>query len=307
LILKPRLCAASVFVEVMVRGWRLVTAFAVLCGLASGRWIVAEKWPEMGSTLVTEAWACGIAAFVAGTVAVAERRRLPRVWEVLRLLAVGGGLLAAPAMGAALRGPVSGTLDRTVALCFVPLIVMVVEGVWSERGLAVSLWPGLAGLGGALLVFQVAFPSSVLGWVGLVVPPIAVSTACVACGRVVRGVEAVWSAALLFAGGAVGLAVMEAARKASSGEVAQSFSLWAVGLDAVIVGLVVFVVLRVDALRYVARYFAVPLLSVVEGLVILHLGMSLRQGIGLALLAGGALALLTMRRTDGDTSTLHLD
>ena len=38
----------------------------------------------------------------------------------------------------------------------------------------------------------------------------------------------------------------------------------AVVLDLALVMLVVFVVLRVDALRYVSRYFFVPLLSIVE-------------------------------------------
>jgi hypothetical protein len=286
---------------VRVRWWS--AAFAVLCVLASSRWILADQWQAMGSTLWTEAWACGLTAFVVAVVAIAEKRRLPRVWIVVELLAIGAGLLAAPELGAVLHGPASGALDRTIALCFVPVIVTVVAGIWSEGASSSSLWPGLAGLGGALLVFPVALPSSVPGWVGLVVPPIAVSAACVACQRVARGLDAVWCATLLLAGGTVCLALMGAV---SGGFAAESFSMWAVVLDLAVAGLVVFVVLRIDALRYVSRYFFVPLLSIVEGLILLRSGVTLRQGFGLALLAAGSAALVRGRGTDGGTSGLRL-
>jgi hypothetical protein len=219
------------------------------------------------------------------------------------LLAIGAGLLAAPELGAVLHGPASGALDRTIALCFVPVIVTVVAGIWSEGASSASLWPALAGLGGALLVFPVALPSSVPGWVGLVVPPIAVSAACVACRRVARGVDAVWCAALLLAGGAGCLALTGAV---SGGFAAETFSVWAVVLDLVVATAVVFVALRVNALRYVSRYFFIPLLSIAEGLVLLRSGVTLRQGLGLVLLAAGGVALVRGRGTDGGTFGLRL-
>ena len=110
-----------------VHWWK--AAFVVLCVVASSRWILADQWEAMGSTLRTGAWACGLAAYVAAVVAVAEKRRLPRMWSVVGLLAIGGGLLAAPELGAVLHGPASGALDRTIALCFVPVIVTVVAGI----------------------------------------------------------------------------------------------------------------------------------------------------------------------------------
>jgi hypothetical protein len=108
---------------------------------------------------------------------------------------------------------------------------------------------------------------------------------------------------LLLAGGAVCLSLMAAA---SGGVAAESFSVWAVVLDLVLVMAVVFVVLRVDALRYASRYFFVPLLSIAEGLILLRSGVTLRQGFGLALLAAGGLALVRGRGTDGGTSGLRL-
>jgi hypothetical protein len=281
--------------------------FAVLCLLASARWILADQWPLMGSTLRSEAWACGVAAMVAVGVAVARRRRFPGVWNVVELLAVGASLLAAPALGAALTGAAGAALNRTVALCFVPVLVTVLGGIGNESGVSASLWPGLAGLGGALLLFPVALPSTVLGWVGLAIPPLAVSGACVGLRGVSRGVAAEWVAALLFAGGGVCLALMEAARGVSSGVPAQAFSVWAVGLDAVVAGLAVFVVMRMEPLRYVSRYFVVPLLTIVANLAILRPYVSFRQWVGLVLMAAAALALVRMRGTGGGTSMLDLD
>ncbi|MEO7030699.1 MAG: hypothetical protein ABI147_14985 [Acidobacteriaceae bacterium] len=278
--------------------------FGVLCVVASSRWIVADQWPRMGSTLRSEAWACAIGAVAACAVAIARRRQAPRLWDVLGTLAVGGGLLAAPALGAALRGPAGEPLIRTVALCFVPVVVILLSGILT--GQRTSLWPGLAGLGGALLVLPLTLPSDVLGWVWLIAPPVAVSVACVACRKVARLVAVEWSASLLFAGGAVGLVLIEAGRVASSGVSAQSFSLWGMALDALLTGLVVLVVLQMDGLRYAARYFAIPLLTIVETALIVRSGVTLRLCAGMVLLAAGAVGLLRARGGDDEISSLHL-
>ncbi len=287
--------------------WSLWISFAVLCVVASSRWIVADQWPRMGSTLRSEAWACAIGAVAACAVAIARRRHARSPSDVLGLLAIGGGLLAAPALGAALRGPAGEPLIRTVALCFVPVVVTLLSGIWSDSTDGrTTLWPGLAGLGGALLVLPLTLPSDVLGWVWLIAPPVAVSAACVACRRVVRRVAVEWSAGLLFAGGAVGLVLIEAGRVASSGVPAQGFSVWALALDALLTGLVVRVVLQMDGMRYAARYFAIPLFTIVETALILRSGVTLRLCAGMVLLAAGSVGLLRARGTDADTSALHL-
>jgi hypothetical protein len=276
-----------------------------MCVAASTRWIFASSWPEMGSTLRSEAWASGVAAVVVGAVAVARRRQLPKVRSTLALVAVGAGLLGAPALGAALHGVAGEPVIRTVALCFVPVLVTVMCGVWGE-GSRLSFWPGLMGLAGALLVLPLRLPTDVLGWVYLVLPPVAVSVACVACRRVARGIGAEWSAASVFAGGTVCLVLIEVWRAIETGAPAQAFSVWAVVLDAVLAVAAIAVVLQVEAPRYVARYFMVPLLAVVSNVVVFRFNVGLRVGAGMVLMTAGAISLLNMRGTGGDTSELHL-
>ena len=140
----------------------------------------------------------------------------------------------------------------------------------------------------------------------MLAPPVVVSVACVGCRRVARGAAVEWSAGMVLAGGAVCLVVIEVGRAVSSGVPAQMFSVWAVGIDLVLTGLVVAVVLQMEALRYAARYFAIPLLTVVENLVVDRAGMSLRLGSGMVLLAWGAVMLLRTRGTEGGTSQLEL-
>jgi hypothetical protein len=282
------------------KGWRW-RGFAVLCLIASSRWILEDAWPAVGSSLRSEAWACAVLAVLTFAGALGLRRQRPALESGLTLLAVGGGVLAAPSFGVVLGGAAGDSFNRTVALCFVPVIVIVLSGIWSDGAFSPSFWPGLAGLGGALLVFPLVLPSSVVGYVGLLAPAIVVGAACVACRRVARGVPGEWSAALLFTGGAVCLGLLEA-RHAAPIDGALPFPFAAVGIDIVLTALTVFVVLRTDAMRYAARYFVVPLLTIVEGLLVLREGVTLRLGAGIALLAVAAAALLTTRR-DGDRSS----
>jgi hypothetical protein len=287
------------------RRWRW--AFAALCLVAGSRWIFADEWPQTASSLQAEAVACWIAALLAFAVAGGRLRTRPDALSGLKLLAIGGGLLAAPALGAVFTGPASEPFNRTVALCFVPIIVAVLSGIWSgDAASSSSLWPGLAGLGGALLVFPLVLPSGMLPYIGLLIPPIAVGAACAACRSVSREVAAEWSAALLFAGGGICLALMETARLATSHMAAPPLSAWAVGINLLLVALTVFVVLQAEAAHYVSRYFVIPLLTIVEGVLIFRSGITLRLCVGMALLVVSTVVLVRVRGTDAESSQLRL-
>jgi hypothetical protein len=254
-------------------------------------------------TLTAKVWACGIGAVGASAVAVARRRVVPGVRDVLRLSAVGVGLLASSSLGVVVGRGAAWPVNVAAASCFVPLIVAVMCGIWGEGPL--EFWPGLAGLGGAALIFPVTLRIGVAAYVGLLVPPFAVAVACVGCRRVARGIATEWAVALLFIGGEAGLAVLEFARKVSGGDTSQSFSPLAVALDLFIAGLVVVLVLQMDVRRYVSQYFIVPVLTVLEGLALLHGGVTIRLVAGLVLLAAGSVALWR-RDTAESTPGLHL-
>lgn len=115
-----------------------------------------------------------------------------------------------------------------------------------------------------------------------------------------------WAVALMFLGGEAGLAVMELARKISGGATLQSFSPGAVALDLLIAGLVVVLVLQMEARRYISQYFIVPVMTVLEGVVLLHAALPLRLCVGMALMGIAAFALLRGKRTADGTSVLSL-
>jgi hypothetical protein len=279
-------------------------AFGLLCLVAGSRWMVADQWPELGSTLRSEAFACGGLAVLAVAFAAVRRRARPGLRGGVWLALAGVGLLAMPAFGTVLRGAAGESLNRAVALCFVPVMVTVLRGIRSD-GAAVSLWPGLAGLAGALLLFPLALPSSVWGYLGLLLPPLAVSVACAALPRLSREMSGAWAAAVLFLGGAAGPWAVEGARLAIPGS-AGTISPWAVALDGAEAALAVLAVLQVDEVRYASRYFAVPLLTVLEGAALLRSGLTVRFGFGLALLAVGSAALWRRRDTAETMPGLHL-
>ena len=279
--------------------WWVWVAFAVLCAVGASRWLLADRWPEMGSTLRSEAWACAVGAAVCAGVAVLRRRSLPETRRRLELMLIGMGLLAMPIFAAALQGPAGESLNRTIALAFVPVVALTWGG--PER-----LWPGLAGLAGALLVLPFTRPPGVAGYFALALVPLAVGAACALSGHVVREVSAAYAGALVFAGGGLGLAALEVGRVFAGGVEAQRFSAEAVALDLLEAALVVAVVLRAGGVRYAARYFIVLLLMLAEGVFLLHQAITLRVALAMVLLAVAAAALLRGRGTRSDTPGLQL-
>ena len=115
-----------------------------------------------------------------------------------------------------------------------------------------------------------------------------------------------WAIALIFIGGETGLAVMEFVRKVAGGNAAQTFSPLAIALDLLLAGMVLVLVLQMDVRRYVAQYFIVPVLTVLEGVVLLDATLLLRLGVGMVLMGIAAFALLRKQRTVDGTSVLRL-
>ena len=293
----------------MQRGsaWRTQAAFAFLCLVAASRWIFSEAWPQSVSTLRSEAWACGLLAVIFAAAAVVHRRPLPGLRSSVQIVVLGACLLAMPAIGAAFHNAAADSLNRTVAFCLVPVIVAFFGGIMSaEIESAPRLWPGLAGLGGALLIFPLFIPSSPWAYAGLVLPAIALGAAVACLRRAACTLSAAWSAALLLGGGGGCLALLELALRTTGGSPRSTVSMGAVGLDILLAWLTIHVVLRLEPLQYASQYFIVPLLTIGEGVLLRVSGMSLRlAGAGL-LLAVAAAVLWRAPVAKPGTSTLQL-
>ena len=285
--------------------WSKVWPFASLCVLTASRWIAADQWPQTGSTLRSEASSCAIAS-VALLVLWLRRKSSERApWnggQVAWAAFTGAALLAMPALGAALRGAAGEPFNRTAAMCFVPLVAAICYGIRSGSGMR-GLGAPLAGVAGALFLFPLALPVDAAGWSGLLLPPLAVGTACGLLIDYVASESAQVLAAIFLAGGAGGLLAIDAVRATFSHESGTPLLLAATTLDLIIVLCAVLSLQRLGAAHYATRYLIAPIITVLEGMLLLHPGFSLRVCTGLVLMAGAAFAL--WRERDDDPGT-HL-
>jgi drug/metabolite transporter (DMT)-like permease len=225
-------------------------------------------------------------------------------WPAAR--SVGGLVLAAvllvgvPEVGVgwALRH-VSSNL-WVVVLAVVPAMVVLVVAQSSGDGVRRLLGPALAGLGGVLLIVPLDVPESVMGRIAvalLVVCAVVIAIASVWIHRLLRGfgvaqaiaVFCLANALVLFAPGFLdGVAGW-----------GLSGGRWvAMLVQAIEVVLLVVLLRGMSPVRFGARYLVVPLVTVVEGFVLLRPEVTLRMGFGVALLAGSAAFLLLSRGVD---------
>jgi len=156
------------------------------------------------------------------------------------------------------------------------------------------------------LIFPLTLHMKPQEYVELLFPSFAIAAACVACRRFSKGLGMEWSAALVFTGGAAGLAVMELVRRSLGGVGTQSFSALPVALDLFYAGMIVVLVLQMDALNYVSYYFIATALTVIEGIVFIHSTLTLRLCTGIVLMAAAGFLLLRKPGTDAGTSVLRL-
>jgi hypothetical protein len=188
-----------------------------------------------------------------------------------------------------------------VVLAVVPAMVVLVVAQSSGDGVRRLLGPALAGLGGILLIVPVDVPGSVMGSASLAVlvaSAVGIAIASVRIHRLLLGFGVAQAVAIFCGANALvlsGWGVFEGVGWGLSG--------WGwVAVLAQGVGVVLLVALLrgMSPVRFGARYLVVPLLTVVEGYVLLRPELTLRMGFGALLLAESAAFLLMSREVDED-------
>ncbi len=272
--------------------WRRWWPFALVCLLASSVWLVTDSYPQVQSTLASEAIAGALAAIVSVGSAVVLKRRGGGVSGLVRPAVAGAMVLGGPA-AAGLLG--AGGVDSTgvaIALSLTPVVVAVAESVLGEDALdAGELWPGLVAVTALLLVLAPPLLTDVRSDVALVLGPLLTGVGCVMFRRSGAGVAAAWKVSA----GLVGAAVVYGAVVMGEGVVRRQLpevSLAAVGIDAVLFGLGILALSRVTASQYAARYALVPLLILLQGVLLLHSEVTVRIAACGVLLAIASVVLL---------------
>jgi drug/metabolite transporter (DMT)-like permease len=186
-----------------------------------------------------------------------------------------------------------------VVLAVVPAMVVLVVAQGSGDGVRRLLGPALAGLGGILLIVPVDVPGSVVGRVALallILCAVGIAIGSVWIHRLLRGFGVAQAVAVFCVANALVLfwwGVFEGVEWGLSG------GAWAGALAQGVKVVLLVVLLRgMSPVRFGSRYLVIPLLTVVEGFVLLRPELTLRMGFGVALLAGSAAILLLSREVD---------
>jgi drug/metabolite transporter (DMT)-like permease len=273
------------------------------------RWLVADAHPEAGTTLQSLAVGSGWAALVLWLV---PQRRVPVELQpprqAGRLLLAGVLLLCGPQMALLAHALTIDPGGLTMALALTPVVLVVAGSVWQqeEQGeVAGQLWPGLAAVGGLLLILvQPALDDPRNDIVYLLTPILTGLGAVLYPARPRRGEEALAQPSgvflalrkehrdglLMLLGAAAVFAVGALVQRVTGAHV--QASVLAVAWDGVTVLLSVLALERLSAQRWAAQFVLLPLLILIEGLVLVHPPLTVRWIVGLALLAAAAVYLL---------------
>jgi drug/metabolite transporter (DMT)-like permease len=277
-------------------------AFSCLCLLSASAWAAT---PFGSSTLPPlEQLAILYLAIGLGSLLVSGKSWWKRVrnrpWAALVIASVM--FFGAPALAIELASGAVPEITRSALFALVPIVVAVVvsaaeAGTPGEHSARRSLIPALIGLAGLLLLLPLSFSGSARGTIMLAV---------VCAGVILAGVSSVWlhrllqgfkpsdavalmslsNAALLLAYGLGGRTFVWGAADLMS---LVSFSSL---VDLIEVLLLLWLVREMSPVRFAARFLVIPLLTILEGYVLLRPEMTLRIGGGAALLAVGAAMLV---------------
>lgn len=291
--------------SIRATGW---VAFAALCLLVANAWLLPAQ-PDVSPA--------GQIFFygVIGLAALLHSRR--RLWA--RRMREGTGWLLAAAGASVLLLGLPATLNawgqetlpdvsRAALFGLTPFVVVVVAAgsetlSRDEPGVWRFFVPALAAFAGALLLLSFSFPLSSEGRVTMAVVLLAVALA---------GFASAWMYRLLHAAGMTeALAVVCLANAAFYAVFRLPFDRGWSGVSSLLsiaslyrvteLLLLVWLLRRMSPVRLAVRYLAVPLLIAMEGFVILRPPWTVRMGVGLALLAGGAAYVLLSRSSDSDS------
>lgn len=270
-------------------GWRRWLGFAVLCGWQATAWLVPPiaEGPSAAECL---ALACLLAGLFAACVMVARRVRVSgALWGQVALAAVL--LVGAPAVLTQAARGASPDTNVAIAFAFTPVAAVLVWGAVSNAGMPMAaLLASLIGAAGVLVVLPYELPASTRAWGAL---------AKVVLAMVLTGVGSVWiyrlgrvvHVALVMLVAAAANLVFLSLSEVSAGHLVWhgwSAAVWvAVLVQAAVFALTVWLAGAISPVKFSARFLIAPLLTIVEGAVLLRPGIDVRLVAGVTLLAVG--------------------
>jgi drug/metabolite transporter (DMT)-like permease len=278
-------------------------AFGLLCLLSSAAWVIPVTL-SLVPVLEDQISVFG----VIGLVALLFVRRRPRLrstaldsaWLIVGSVVLFG--VPNVVIDWARGGVPSSGISALFAM--VPIVVVLAVAVGGEDGVR-RLFPwALVGLGGVLLLLPLDVPGALRGRVMIVsvlAVVVLVGIASVWMHRLLRGFRVVDAVAIVCLSNAVFLVVWCLVSQSfvwGWAAISSNFSVSSV-VSLVEVVLVIWLLREMRPVHFAARYLVIPLLTVVEGIVVLRPELTVRMGVGVVLLGVGAGRILLWSSLEG--------
>lgn len=282
-------------------------AFGTLCILLSSSWLLPAAATEESSIAQQVCFYAAI-GLVAGLFSYRQlwARLKTQESSLLRVAGVSVLLLGLPTVLGEWVSDGISDISRAALFALVPFVVVVVAmGRELEPGVRRFFASGLTGFCGALFLLPFSFPASVRGrtMLGvLLVTILLVGFASESIYRLLRGFGMMETVAVVCLSNALFLVACHFAGVPfveNWGGLSSLISVHSLYSLAELL-LLVWLLREMSPVRLAARYLAVPLLTVLEGLAFLRPALTVRMGAGFVLLAGGVGYILFSRGGDSD-------
>ena len=288
--------------------WIVWVVFATLCILSGTSWVISTAVPDALPSLEQQ----GLLFCVIGLIAflVAGRGWFSRIGSTqgVSLGVAFVGFFGAPLVIVEYARNGVASMNRSALFAMVPVVVVlaIAAGDGEERGVRRFLLPALVGVGGLLLLLPVGIPGSVLGRVMLGLVCVAVVMAGLASVWLYRLLHGVALADAIVVAGLVN-AVFLLVCSSVSGDFIWRWSGLASMLsvsslvDGVEVMLLIWLLREMSPVRFAARYLLIPLITILEGYVLIRPEFTVRMGFGTVLLAVGVGVMLFWKAGEEET------
>jgi len=282
--------------------------FVALCVLSSTAWLIpaaVDVLPAFERQSVLYG-AIGLVAVLVGGRKMWDRRR----WLDRARLALAGTVFFGVPIGIVewVRGSVS-EISRSAAFAMVPVVVVVAlpASDWASRDGESRrfLVPALVALGGLLLIVPFEFSGSTRGKLllaALIAAVILVGVASVWLYRLLREFGLAEAIAVICLANGVFLAVCGLAGESFlwSLDGLGSVVSWSLLVDLVEIVLLIWLLREMKPVQFAARYFVIPLVTILEGYAVYRPELTVRMVSGFVLLVFGSWRLLFSRGSDDE-------
>jgi drug/metabolite transporter (DMT)-like permease len=283
-------------------------AFAALCILSGTSWAIPTAMTESLPPLEQQ----GLLFGLIGLAALLFSGRA--IWSgslrtsIAKLAGASIAFFGVPEVVVAVTQGSVPAISRSALYSMVPVIVvMAVAAGEDERGARRFLLPALVGLGGLLLLLPLGFSGSARGWLMLTLvcaAVVLVGLASVRLYRLAPGITFATAVAVTGLANAVFLLAYSAVSEDVVGRWSGLTSIVSLSslVDVAEVLLIVWLLRDMLPIRFAARYLLIPLVTVLEGYLLVRPQVTARMGFGTVLLAAGAGMLLFLKLGEDETT-----